>query len=128
MRSAISPNDGRVAALVLALDRDEVPFAATWREVGAAAERLGLPRPSYGHVRRLALVLRRRRALRDAAWAAVRDAGTALAGGRVPDAPALLLDLRELKLAEELVFQEHKAFSSPAARAGPEAQLSRSTA
>jgi hypothetical protein len=121
VRSAISPNDGRVAALVLALDGDDVPVAATWREVGAAAERLGLRRPSYGHVRRLVLVLRRRRALGDAAWAAVRDAGTALAGGRVPDAPALLLELRELKLAEELVFQEHKAFSAPAARAPPTA-------
>ena len=41
-----------------------LPAAETCRRVGAAAEELGLMRPSYGHVRRIVRVERRRRELR----------------------------------------------------------------
>ena len=63
MRFAISPNDPRVAVLVAALDREDVSAAETWREVASAAERLGMRRPSYQHVRRLVRIERRRREL-----------------------------------------------------------------
>lgn len=114
MRSAISPNDRRIADLVRALDREDAPLAATWRAVGDGAERLGLRRPSYAHVRRLALAERRRRELRRAARAVLGDAAAVFASGRVPSLTGVALELRELKLAEELVFQEHKAFSADA--------------
>lgn len=112
MCSAISPNDRRIADLVRALDRDDAPVAATWRAVGDGAERLGLRRPSYGHVRRLALADRRRRELRRAARAVVADAAATFAAGRVPNLAGVALDLRDLRLREDLVFQEHKAFSA----------------
>ena len=51
MRFALSLNDPRIHALVVALDRDDVPVAATWRAVGEAAWELGLRRPGYHTVR-----------------------------------------------------------------------------
>jgi hypothetical protein len=53
------------------------PVAETWRELGAAATRLGICRPSYAAVRILVLRERRRRAERDAtvelvAWVLTR--------------------------------------------------------
>ncbi|HWN21500.1 MAG TPA: hypothetical protein VNP93_05970 [Gaiellaceae bacterium] len=112
MRSAISPNDGRVAYLVRLLDRDGVPVAATWREVAVGSERLGLSRPSYGHVRRLVRIERRRRELRRHAAAVLGEAGATLFAGLVPSVPALADKLDELRLEEELVLQEHKAFGA----------------
>jgi hypothetical protein len=110
VRFAISANDPRVAVLVCALDRDEVAIAETWRRVGEASERLGLRRPSYQHVRRLALIERRRRAVRGKRRAVWADASGALAAGRVPSAVWTLQRLRELEGEEALVIQEHKAF------------------
>ena len=58
-------------------DEADVPFAATWRAVGEAAEELGLTRPSYYLVRALARAERlRRRARTEVRQAAV---GTLLA-------------------------------------------------
>jgi hypothetical protein len=113
MRFALSPNDPRIAVLVVELDRDEVSMAQTWRDVGRAAERLGMRRPSYQHVRRLVRIARRRRQLEAAGRAVLRRAATTLAAGRVPSAVLVLERLRELKRREALVLQEHKAFRPP---------------
>jgi hypothetical protein len=110
MRSAISPNDPRLAALVAVLDEEDVPVAETWRRVSAAAQELGLFRPSYQHVRRLVRVERRRGELRRAARQVLTGAASTSAAGLVPSVVLVLERLRELQLAEELVLQEHKAF------------------
>jgi hypothetical protein len=60
MRFAVAAYDRRLRGLVIALDRDGAPVAATWRAVGAAADRLGLRRPSYYTVRRLVILERLR--------------------------------------------------------------------
>ncbi|HEU0336885.1 MAG TPA: hypothetical protein VFR43_10045 [Gaiellaceae bacterium] len=52
----------RLVSLVFALDDPREPMAETWRAVSRRAEELGLPRPGYDTVRRLARVHRRRRA------------------------------------------------------------------
>jgi len=110
VRFAITPNDPRVAVLVAAADVDDVPAAEVWRRVGRAAERVGMRRPSYGHVRRLVRLERRRRELeREGRVVLGREAALVLAG-RVPSAVLVLERLRELEARAELVFQEHKAF------------------
>ena len=109
MRCAISPNDARISDLVRALDRDGQPAAETWRVVAAAAERLGLARPSYGHVRRLVRVERRLRQLRGDAREILTDAGVALLVGRVPNVLRVIDKFDEIRLREDLVLQEHKA-------------------
>jgi hypothetical protein len=108
MRSAISPNDPRVSALVAALDQEDVPAAETCRRVGAAAEEIGLIRPSYQHVRRIVRVERRRRELRAEARKVLTGAVSTSAAGLAPSVVLVLERLRELQLAEELVLQEHK--------------------
>lgn len=113
MRFALSPNDPRVAVLVVELDSADVPMAETWRAVGAAADRLGMPRPSYQHVRRLVRIERRRRQLEARGRAVLGRAAATMAAGRVPSAVLVLERLRELKGKEELVLQEHKAFRPP---------------
>jgi predicted nucleic acid-binding protein len=110
VRFAIPPNDPRVAVLVGALDREDVPAAETWRRVAEAGERLGLTRPSYQHVRRLVRVERRRRELRADGREVLTGALTTVAAGRVPSAVWTLQRLRELEREGELVSQEHKAF------------------
>lgn len=110
MRFAISPNDPRVAVLVAELDSPKAPVAETWREVAGAAERLGMRRPSYQHVRRLVRIERRRRQLEATGREVLGRAATTLAAGRVPSAVLVLERLRELRRAEELVLQEHEAF------------------
>ena len=54
----ISP---RLLEAIVRLDRRAVPIAETCRRVGAEAERLGLPRPSYERVRELVHESRRLR-------------------------------------------------------------------
>jgi predicted nucleic acid-binding protein len=110
MRFAIPPNDPRVAVLVTALDREDVPAAETWRRVADAGERLGLRRPSYQHVRRLVRVERRRRETRANVHEELAAALSSVAAGRVPSAVWTLQRLVELERKEELVLQEHKAF------------------
>lgn len=117
MRFAIPPNDPRVAVLVSAADVDDVPAAEVWRRVGRAAERVGMRRPSYGHVRRLVRIERRRRELEREGKAVLGWAAATLAAGRVPSAVLVLERLRELERRDELVFQEHKAFGAPDALA-----------
>ena len=111
MRSAISPNDPRIAILVTELYEEGVPIAEIWRRVAGASERLGMRRSSYQHVRRLVRVERRRRQLEAAGREVLGRAAATLAAGRVPSAVLVLERLRELKSREELVLQEHKAFS-----------------
>ena len=115
MRCAISPNDPRVAVLVAAVDADEQPMAETWRRVAAAAERAGMRRPSYQHVRRLTLVDRRRRELQREGREVWGKVATTMAAGRVPSAQLVFEAVRGTKLEQELVLQEHKAFSGGAA-------------
>lgn len=108
MRFAVSPNHRFIRELVIALDRDGVSMAETWRQVGEAASRLGWRRPGYHLVRRL---VRLERARRDARRETKKAAtGAALAVGS-PYVVRLLQGLDELDRArtrEELVLQQHK--------------------
>jgi hypothetical protein len=113
VRFAVPCNHRRLGRLVRELDREDVPYAETWRRVGAAAETFGERRPSYGHVRRLVQIERARRELRARRAAVLLAAASTTAAGRVPSFTAVLVQLRELALAEELVLQEHKAFFDP---------------
>jgi len=85
-----------------------MPAAETCRRVGAAAEAIGLIRPSYQHVRRVVQVERRRRELRAEARKVLTGAVSTSAAGLAPS--VVLERLRELQVAEELVLQKHKAF------------------
>jgi hypothetical protein len=118
MRSAISPNDPRLRALVAALDEEGVPAAETCRRVGAAASELGLIQPSYGHVRRIVRIERQRQELRREARKVLAGAASTSAAGLVPSVVLVLERLRELQLAEELVLQEHKLYAQRAREAG----------
>ena len=51
----------RLLAAIVRLDDPRLPIAETCRRVGAEAERLGLPRPSYQRVRELVHRARRLR-------------------------------------------------------------------
>jgi hypothetical protein len=108
VRFALSPNDPRIHALVVALDRDDVPIAATWRAVGGAAWELGLRRPCYHTVRSLVRVERLRRAARTATRAAALDVLTAAGSSRVVDLPIALDALGRAKAMEGLVLNQHK--------------------
>jgi len=71
----------RLLAAVRELDDRTVPLAETCRRVGAVAERLGLPRPSYAHLRRIILEEREHRdELRAIASDAFRDAARGFVG------------------------------------------------
>jgi hypothetical protein len=52
--------DPRIFTALAVLDDRDVPMAEVNRRLGDACERLGIPRPSYVHVRRLLLVERER--------------------------------------------------------------------
>jgi hypothetical protein len=112
VRFAISPNDLRLVQLVAHFDRADVPAAETWRRVSLAAERVGMKRPSYGHVRRLVRIERRLQELRAQQRDVWKDAVTRSAAGLVPSVVWTLSRVRELQLAEELVVQEHKPFDA----------------
>jgi hypothetical protein len=88
--------------------------AETCRRVGAVAEELGLIRPSYGHVRRIVRIERRRHELRREARKVLSGAVSTSAAGLVPSVVLVLERLRELQLAEELVLREHKSFERQA--------------
>jgi hypothetical protein len=108
VRFSLTPNDPRLHALVVALDRGDVPIAATWRAVGEAAWELGLPRPGYHTVRNLVRVERRRRAARTATRAAALDVVLALGSSRVVDIPIALDALEYARAKERLVLKQHK--------------------
>lgn len=113
MRFAISPNERRIEDLVRLLDHDERPVAETWRAVGTAAGRLGLARPSYGHVRRLVRLERALAKLREEERSILAAAGVALLAGRVPHVHKVIDDVSAIREREWLVFQEHKPSPEP---------------
>ena len=113
MRFAIAPNDLRLVQLVAHFDRADQSAAETWRQVSLAAERVGLRRPSYQHVRRLVRVERRLQELREQQREVWKDAATRSAAGLVPSVVWTLNRVRELQLAEELVVQGTSSSSRP---------------
>jgi hypothetical protein len=78
----------RIFDAVRALDDRNEPMAETCRRVGRAAERMGLPRPSYSHLRRFIVAERERQA---AIRKVVSDVTGDLLGGKVPH-PFYVLD------------------------------------
>ena len=105
---AVARSDPRLHALVVALDRDETPVAETWRQVGEAAWKLGLPRPSYHMIRDLVRVDRLRRRARTATRAAALDVLLAAGTSRVVDVPVALDALERARARERLVSDRHK--------------------
>jgi hypothetical protein len=90
--------DPRLIAAARKLDDDRLPIAETCRRVGDAADRLGLTRPSYVHLRRIVKAERERRAeLRALAADVVGD----FAGGRVPRLEVVVERAREANLRAE---------------------------
>jgi len=78
----------RIFDAVSVLDDPSEPMAETCRRVGAAAERMGLPRPSYSHLRRYIKEERERRAeIRQI----LHDVATELVAGKVPH-PYVVMD------------------------------------
>jgi hypothetical protein len=104
----VPPNDPRIRDLVVALDRDDVSMAETWRAVGEAAWKLGLRRPGYHVVRRLVLLERRRRVAHAATRAAAVEAVLAIGSSRVVDVPIALDRLETARTKERLVLEQHK--------------------
>ena len=106
----------RLRELVAALDEDDTPVAATWRLVSETAANLGLPRPSYPHIRRLVLDERRRRRARAEIRDVVKEAASSIAAGRVPGFDytlGRLLDAQAALAAEEdCVSETQGAFGS----------------
>jgi len=102
----------RLRELVAALDEDDVPAAATWRLVSETAAKVGLPRPSYPHVRRLVIAERRRRRARQELRDVLKEAASTIAGGRVPGfdhTAGRLLDAHAALAAEEACVSETQA-------------------
>ena len=93
---------------MVALDRDGVPIAATWRAVGEAAWELGLRRPGYHSIRNLVRVERRRRAARAATRAAALDVALSLSAARAVNVPVALDALEHARAKERLVLKQHK--------------------
>jgi hypothetical protein len=108
MRFEIRPSDPRIRDLVVALDRDSQPFAETWRQVGEAAWRLGLPRPGYHVIRELAEHARRVRAARAATRKAAVGVLDALASPYIVRASDAVEHLAESRRRELLVLDQHK--------------------
>lgn len=108
MRFAYSRRDPRIHALVVALDREDVSIAATWRAVGEAASDLGLMRPGYHAVRELVRIERLRRAARTATRAAALNVLLAAGTSRVVNVPIALDALERARAKERLVLEQHK--------------------
>jgi hypothetical protein len=108
MRFAVPSNDPRIRDLVVALDRDDVSMAETWRAVGEAAWKLGLRRPGYHVVRELVHTERRRRSAHAATRKAALDAVLAVGSSRVVDFPIALDRLEAARAKERLVLEQHK--------------------
>jgi hypothetical protein len=53
--------DSRLVAATARIDKSTTSIAETYRRVAALAERLGLPRPSYESIRRVAHEIRARK-------------------------------------------------------------------
>ena len=82
--------DPRLLAALRSLDDRKEPIAELCRRLGCEAERIGVPRPSYVHVRRIVLAERLRedeiRREREQVRAIVKRAGEDLLLGRFVDA------------------------------------------
>jgi hypothetical protein len=84
--------DRRLLDAIRRLDDEAVAIAETCRRVGDVADTLGLPRPSYVHLRRIVVAeRRRRRELRDLR----EEVAGALLAGRIPRAARALERVRE---------------------------------
>lgn len=112
MRFALPANDHLTRELVRALDDERESYGTTCRAVGDAAQRLGLRRPSYELVRRLAGQERLRRERERAVRRARRDVAAAFfLSSRVVDTPIALDRLALAKRDASLVTQWHEASS-----------------
>lgn len=78
---------------VYRLDDGKISIAELCRRVDTEAERLGLPRPSYVHLRRISQAERERRRERREV---IVDGLHTLAAGRPPDVVEAVLELREI--------------------------------
>ena len=88
-------------------------MAVTWRLVGETAAKVGLPRPSYPHVRRLVAAERRRRAARREFRDVLREAAVTVAAGGTPSFDYTLGRLLDAQIAladEEACVSETQAF------------------
>jgi hypothetical protein len=106
----------RLRELVAALHEDGTPMAATWRLVAETAANLGLPRPSYPHVRRLVIDERRRRRARAEFRDVIREAANTVAAGRGPGFDytlGRLLDAQAALAAEEACVSETQGGFGP---------------
>ena len=100
--------DHRYLALVVALDDPALPMAETWRQVGRAAPRLGLPRPGYHMVRHLVRACRAAAAAKEATRAAAAGVLKALVSPYVNDLRRALAHLTDAYEAQLLVLKQHK--------------------
>jgi hypothetical protein len=91
--------DERLIAALLTLDDESQAIAETCRRLGDIANGLGLPRPSYVHVRRLVRAERDRRA---ELTAVSRDLVRDLAAGQAPRIGAVVERRREANLRADL--------------------------
>jgi hypothetical protein len=91
--------DPRILSVARKLDDRRQPMAETCRRVGDAASRLGLPRPSYVHLRRFLRAERERRLeLQEIAEEIVAD----LMSGRAPKLLSALERAQEAAARAEL--------------------------
>jgi hypothetical protein len=91
--------DERLIAALRTLDDESQAIAETCRRLGHIADGLGLPRPSYVHVRRLVRAERDRRA---ELTAVSRDLVRDLAAGQAPRLGAVVERRREANLRADL--------------------------
>ena len=108
VRFSLSRNDRRIRDLVVALDRDDVSMAETWRAVGEAAWKLGLRRPGYHVVRELARAERARREARGQTRRAAAEAVFSITSPYVVRIPQAFERLEGARSKERLVLEQHK--------------------
>lgn len=93
--------DPRLGDAIRAFDDGKIPIAEVCRRVGEAAELLGVPRPSYVHVRRLVHQYRETAGAESARKAALRAIAADVAGrvllGRYVDVYAVAERVREAR-------------------------------
>lgn len=91
--------DPRLLRAIRRLDDESLPIAEVWRRVGAHAEKIGLSRPSYVHVRRIVVSERERAAeLREIRNEALEGVFSRM----VPDPVELSLRRREVLAGDRL--------------------------
>ena len=84
----------RLLDLIRSLDDRNVPIAEVCRRIGAAAEREGLPRPSYAHVRRY---IHAERTRADNMREVIDDVAARLVVGRFVDAYYVAEQVRDAR-------------------------------